>query len=89
MDIIKGSGRRREITYQVPVAPEPDCAAGSLGRNFDSAACWLRRAGRQEKSWLMKGLATAATWFRTGSAMAMAEATMGCCGRWQRGLGLR
>jgi hypothetical protein len=34
----------RRTTYQGPVAPEShvDCAAaGSLGRNFDSAACWL------------------------------------------------
>ena len=32
------------ITYQGPVAPEShaDYAAGSLGRNFDSAACWRR-----------------------------------------------
>jgi uncharacterized protein YlxW (UPF0749 family) len=41
---ISGEGDERiQITYQGPVAPEShvDCvAAGSLGRNFDSAACW-------------------------------------------------
>lgn len=45
------------ITYQVPVAPEShaDYAVGSLGRNFDSAACWRRalftpRGGRRRRA---------------------------------------
>jgi hypothetical protein len=41
--ISREANERNQITYQGPVAPEwhVDCAAaGSLGRNFDSAACW-------------------------------------------------
>jgi hypothetical protein len=39
------NGLLSRITYQGPVAPESHvdyAAAGSLGRNFDSAACWRR-----------------------------------------------